>query len=457
MKPTYHDNRFERWAKNIKRNKVKSVVFLFLALFITELCLVGSYVTKRIVTNYPYTGLIEQYYILRPFRKYFPDQYNFPDQLWPNFKGEIGSGQGARALYAGDGLLGYRLIPSSLTVEESWTWRATNEQGLIISDPESPLKNYAIPKPNDIYRIIVLGGSTVEGDGATGSLATLPAKLNIVLNESFAPEDQSGRRFEVINAGVGGYASAQELLYFLSSLRKYSPDLVISYNGWNDLKYENKHIELLGENAPHLLQANSKVNNDILNNYFSFWFTLRHLYSLAAQRTLEFAEGFAILHLPVRAASRLLAPVLLAIDSQHSDKLFFSPKSVERYVDNIELLHLRNRADNVDFAWFLQPLVGLGNKPPNEFREKGFYKSGKVEIQRRQLFYRLATARQKDVAKKYALSPAMCAGSLTDVFDGNGGRIYEDSGHLFDIGNILVAKRIALELKRCGLIVSSQD
>jgi lysophospholipase L1-like esterase len=44
----------------------------------------------------------------------------------------------------------------------------------------------------------------------------------------------TGRRFEVINAGVAGYSSHQGLLRFLQEVDEYHPDLLLVSFGWND-------------------------------------------------------------------------------------------------------------------------------------------------------------------------------------------------------------------------------
>ena len=56
--------------------------------------------------------------------------------------------------------------------------------------------------------------------------------------------------FEFINAGVAGFTSAQEYLYFVSDLLRFTPDLVIVYDGVNDSHYQifstktARHFEL---------------------------------------------------------------------------------------------------------------------------------------------------------------------------------------------------------------------
>jgi lysophospholipase L1-like esterase len=94
-------------------------------------------------------------------------------------------------------------------------------------------------------RVIALGDSCTFGTyayaGADGSGKesravteplphSFPAQLEARLNG-----DGRSRRYEVMNAGVPGYASRQAALWFVSELAEYRPDIVIVYLGWNDL------------------------------------------------------------------------------------------------------------------------------------------------------------------------------------------------------------------------------
>ncbi len=78
------------------------------------------------------------------------------------------------------------------------------------------------------FRILVLGDSFVWGYGSEQD-KRFTEYLQTLL----------GDRAEVINAGVSGYGTDQELLYFKSEGFKYSPDLVILAFGTADATNEN--------------------------------------------------------------------------------------------------------------------------------------------------------------------------------------------------------------------------
>lgn len=78
-----------------------------------------------------------------------------------------------------------------------------------------------IPKPTNVYRILMLGDSTTFGLGVNES-ETIPAVLDSELKNNSPLQ-----RYEVINAGVPGYGTAQEWLLYKRWVHDLDPDLVI--------------------------------------------------------------------------------------------------------------------------------------------------------------------------------------------------------------------------------------
>jgi lysophospholipase L1-like esterase len=79
----------------------------------------------------------------------------------------------------------------------------------------------------DEYRVIILGGSTVWGG------FPLPNSIAGRLESLFHKEGKSNVR--VYNWGVPGYVSGQELSLLVHTVSDYKPDLVIVYDGGNDI------------------------------------------------------------------------------------------------------------------------------------------------------------------------------------------------------------------------------
>jgi lysophospholipase L1-like esterase len=85
-------------------------------------------------------------------------------------------------------------------------------------------REFSPSKEPGVYRILVLGDSMTFGWG-TRAEDTYAKRLEGMLNETAAHSDR--RRFEVINAGVGNYNTAQEVAYFKERGMRLDPDMVI--------------------------------------------------------------------------------------------------------------------------------------------------------------------------------------------------------------------------------------
>jgi len=92
------------------------------------------------------------------------------------------------------------------------TYAKVNSAGLI--DQE-----YSLEKPEGVYRILVLGDSFAEG-----LRVPMDAAFHSILEEEL---NAKGKRVEVINAGVAGWGSDQELLFYQEIGRQYEPDMVL--------------------------------------------------------------------------------------------------------------------------------------------------------------------------------------------------------------------------------------
>jgi|GEM_PF-457300 len=84
----------------------------------------------------------------------------------------------------------------------------------------------AVPKPQNVFRVLCLGGSTTQ-EGDTNE-TTYPALLEARLRKAFP-----GRDIEVVDAGIPGISTPTHLLRF-ADYAALEPDLVIMHLGVND-------------------------------------------------------------------------------------------------------------------------------------------------------------------------------------------------------------------------------
>ena len=85
------------------------------------------------------------------------------------------------------------------------------------------------------WRVVCVGGSTTFGAGIVGDENTWPARLEERLSAA-----RPDLRVEVLNAGVPGYTTAENVIYLSLRLLDLEPDLVVLYEGYNDFK-PNRH------------------------------------------------------------------------------------------------------------------------------------------------------------------------------------------------------------------------
>lgn len=124
--------------------------------------------------------------------------------------------------------------------------RPDDTDGLLIHSEQGFRRDSLVSreKPDDVFRIFVLGGSALYGIGSQGSQTypvhrsllndeTVPHFLEAGLNESFSNLDEN-LNIEVINAGVTAYHTFQNFLYIYEMIHEYDPDLIIFFDGHND-------------------------------------------------------------------------------------------------------------------------------------------------------------------------------------------------------------------------------
>ena len=90
-------------------------------------------------------------------------------------------------------------------------------------------RDIEIPKPNNLYRINCMGGST------TGNYIFFENKnISYPLELEKILKDKLSRKIEVNNCGEGGYNSADLLVRFALQIIDTKPDMVIIYHAYND-------------------------------------------------------------------------------------------------------------------------------------------------------------------------------------------------------------------------------
>jgi lysophospholipase L1-like esterase len=128
---------------------------------------------------------------------------------------------------------------------DGWSFQRTRDYGVLVRTNAQGLRDrpHAYEKPAGIFRIVVLGDSFMEA-----YQVALEESLPWRLQEQLAP-----RGVEVVNLGIGGYGTAQQLRYLEEEGLRYAPDLVVlAFFGGNDISNNARAIEsaLMGADEP---------------------------------------------------------------------------------------------------------------------------------------------------------------------------------------------------------------
>jgi hypothetical protein len=119
-------------------------------------------------------------------------------------------------------------------------------------------REHAKAKPSDTVRIAVLGDSFSEAMHVPME-QTFWSLLQHKLQEC---NGFPGKKVEVINFGVSGYGTAQELMTLRQKVWDYSPDLVVlAFTTYNDI-YDNSRALSRTEEVPYFVYRNGELTYD---------------------------------------------------------------------------------------------------------------------------------------------------------------------------------------------------
>ena len=258
--------------------------------------------------------------------------------------------------------------------------------------------DFTYKKSDNVYRIIMIGGSTIFGTGSTSTDTTIPAYLQKNLNELSLPYS-----IQIINAGFPGANSHSESKFVKNILLEFDPDMIIVYDGWNDLQ----------SNVSMLLHTNQNPLSLFLKD-------LRVL--------------FPFYNTPV-----LISEIGMTIISQFSN---VEPDSFDEELEFKKVLWWKNNWDDVckladekgfEMIISIQPIIGTGTKPLTN--------NETLILNSNPLFIMEANYLSNYISEMYNLEHCMYTFDLTNSFDNVSEAIYFDQGHMSDNGNLIIAKK----------------
>ena len=243
-----------------------------------------------------------------------------------------------RREYAREG----RYVPFLIWGERPWHSEHINvDEGVLgnlrrTANPLNPACNQARRKV-----IWMFGGSTVFGVGVP-DIDTIPSNLSRELNST------GSTCFAILNAGVEGYVTNQELILLVEALKTgQRPDMVVFYDGVN----EATAAALPGIQSPHLEFQSTKARVEgSLASKFDF---LRNSNSLGIARAIaaRISKNDSSASSPAEVAAKATA-------------------ALDNYEANIRVVSTLGQAFNFKVLCFWQPSMASGAKPLVPFEQQ---------------------------------------------------------------------------------------
>tara|TARA_B100000029_G_C17544112_1_gene947822 strand:- start:417 stop:1520 length:1104 start_codon:yes stop_codon:yes gene_type:complete len=252
---------------------------------------------------------------------------------------------------------------------------------------------------NSKYTIFLTGGSTAFGIYASGDDKTISSQLEKIFQKN-------GYDVNVVNAGVNGAFSSDEYFLIKTKILKYSPNLILTFTGWNDL--ETNFAQKSGVHT-----TETTISNNLL-----------YLQKFTKIDDLQFY------------LSRIIEK-RLPVESESIINFSSINQRSENWKNNLNKICDLGNDKKFKTIIAFQPLLGSGNKILSNW-ENTIYKN----------YNQKKVLDEYEIFKTNINSIESCTEiiDLTTVFDNTEKTIFHDTGHFGDLGNQIVAQQIYKEI-----------
>ncbi len=288
--------------------------------------------------------------------------------------------------------------------------------------------------PNS-QRVILLGGSSAFGQEVKDD-ETIAFFLH-----------QNNPRLKVINAGVVGFHTAQELSSLVTELVHYRPDVVVAYDGWNDLfiQWLIRDQKEIGDHSfafrmiEELLIENYKTRVSVKRSFDQLMKILMErsaVLSFLQEKIARLKQKFSNTHLLSRKGE---------LKEIEPERLNFA---VEQYVGNLKEMKEFCESQGIQFLVVIQPELERKSVKTKEEMEslREFDQIFSGYASQFPKLYELFIQRSKERLQTMGV-PFLDIGSLPE-FSGYRGRLFADPVHTNQMGNAIAAKLIHQKLTR---------
>ncbi|MBW1706856.1 MAG: hypothetical protein JRJ86_17130 [Deltaproteobacteria bacterium] len=353
--------------------------------------------------------LAGRYMVIRPFKKQIRSHYRC--ETLGGFLSDKRKKRAALAYYDSD------KVAEEM---DNFSWAVPNVPTPFVGNAPKPGKHnnasinsmqlrveneVLIPKPSNVYRIFMTGGSTAYGSGAPDQQRTIAGYLEKILNEKL--NSSTNKRYEVLTAANPAWASTHERIMIENRLSELEPDMVISFSGNNDVHWGYKGRNIL-------------------------WFR-------------AYADDF-FLGLINRAYK--ISGYGNLVDVPETEPLPADPSLVAaRIVKNVTLSSYVLSLKKAKYFFFLQPTLAVSKKGLTD-NERRLLDDKKEKDQKEKAYFLRCYASMNSRLKDLKIDNFRFV-NLSDMFDDMGEKehIFLDSYHFGDKGNELAARNIFRQIK----------
>ena len=310
---------------------------------------------------------------------------------------------------------------------------------------------------NEAIKVVLLGGSSMAGVGAFDNRCTIASYLERLLNNN-----NSNIKYEVVNAGVGGYSSTSELSYFIIELVNYNPDIVVALDGWNDFWHS---FPLASDAAVYrdwaipqrtnyqrsveaFINSGKKKDKSIWEKIehkrFTevFWYTLRLLFGDVLDKPFQGKK-------PFQYGKSVWGDNSIYV----RDKINNTHSHIPFMEKNWRSLIGAATANDIKPIVLLQPVLPITEKRLTESEATGYnsfftrrYSSIELYEKSIRIFYKEAKLMINELKKYFSGSKGVILEDISNIFNDEIDSMFVDPIHYSRFGNRKIAKFIASKI-----------
>jgi len=303
----------------------------------------------------------------------------------------------------------------------------------------------------------IVGGSTAFGHGSSSNETTISGYLNQIQDE-----------YHFVNAGVPSWNSSQELHRIIVQIDRYSPELVIAFNGFNDAILGSQReegdgypiltpesFELLEEKIGHIHENINDVKN-IMESPIFIPSTRSAIGELKTDlvNSVVTLLSFAKLEIfkpkkPTTINRKNTGDKKGRVAAKEQSKV--SRLTADEYTKNILAMNSYFHAHNTEFLVFFQPFLFFHDNIPSDWNQafaKQSWDSFTFDLRHFISYVSNSTESTGIFYDFSALFNKFMVQGLTVE------SVFLDRVHLSDRGNEIVAKELVAILTHKGLLSS---